>query len=77
MTTQREKTLKIVLSNLKRHHIENDNERLREALRVIADISEGNIDMRIAKIARAALVSAAPENEALRNPAQFTEGDGA
>jgi hypothetical protein len=62
-----------------RHHLANDNERLRDALRLIADMSAGQPDnemtRHIARIARTALVSAVPENEALRNPAQPTEGE--
>lgn len=52
--------------------LEADNDRLREALRVIADIGEGskttNSLPNVAKIARAALVSAATENQELRHP---------
>ncbi|WP_156132359.1 hypothetical protein [Paraburkholderia terrae] len=62
-----------------RHHLANDNERMREALRLIADVCDGqpgnDLTRYVARIARSALVSAVPENEALRNPAQPTEGE--
>ena len=65
--------------NAIRHHLANDNERLRDALRLIVEMCEGQPDNGttrcIARIARTALVSALPENEALGNPAQSTEGE--
>lgn len=70
---------KIVLSNVMRHHVEHDNQRMREALRLIADVCEGQLSSELtrnlAKIARAALVSAPPENQSLRNPAHDHEGE--
>ncbi len=52
-----------------RHHLANDNVRLREALKLIGEMCAGqpNNDMtrHIARIARNALLSAAPENKAL------------
>ncbi|WP_250477620.1 hypothetical protein [Caballeronia sp. INML1] len=65
--------------NAIRHHLANDNERLRDALRLIVDMCNSQPDNEmnryIARIARAALVSAVPENQTLRNPAQPTEGE--
>ncbi|WP_250532410.1 hypothetical protein [Caballeronia sp. ATUFL_F1_KS39] len=62
-----------------RRHLANDNDRLRAALRLIVEMCAGQPDnemtCHVARIARVALVSAAPENEALRNPAQPTEGE--
>ncbi|MCG7403038.1 hypothetical protein [Caballeronia zhejiangensis] len=62
-----------------RHHLAHDNSRLRAALMLIGELCEGTTDAQtvkhIARIARVALVSAAPENEALRNPAQPTKGE--
>ena len=62
-----------------RHHLANDNERLRGALTLIVDMCAAQPDnemtRNIARLARNALVSAVPENEALRNPAQPTEGE--
>lgn len=63
----KKETVKIVLSNSKRHHVEADNERLREALRTIHELctsSKPSEELRtVAKIARGALVSAATEGE--------------
>lgn len=60
--------MKIVHSDAIRHHVEADNARLREALRVIADIGEASTTANslpnIARIARNALVSAAHDHEA-------------
>jgi hypothetical protein len=77
-------TMKSVLSDVKRHHLEADNERLREALRTIHGICEEcsappylGFDVRtIAKIARAALVSATPENAKLRHPHEHEHNEG-
>ena len=59
-------------STLYVNHLEADNARLREALRTIADIGEGSTTANslpnVARIARNALVSAAPENWDLRHP---------
>ncbi|MGF6877383.1 hypothetical protein [Paraburkholderia sp. MM5477-R1] len=56
-----------------RHHLAADNDRLREALRLIAEIAEGSTTAgslpNIARLARNALVSAAAGNTALRQPA--------
>jgi hypothetical protein len=52
-------------------HIEHDNERLREALRTIATMTEHPSAMAmsdIARIARAALVAVPRENPSLRHP---------
>lgn len=50
-------------------HVAHDNERLREALTLIADIAEGSTTANslpnIARIARSALVGAQPANPAL------------
>lgn len=55
-----------------RQHLAHDNARLREALALIADIAEGSTTANslpnIARLARAALVSAVRENHALRHP---------
>lgn len=63
----------IVRSEAMRHHLAADNQRLREALTLIADIAEGSTTANslpnIARLARNALLSAAHENEALRHPA--------
>lgn len=64
-------TAKNVLSDLMRHHVEEDNARMRQALRTIHDLCEENKEppylgfnvRTVAKIARAALVSAAREQE--------------
>ena len=78
MTTLRKEILKTVHSDAMRHQTEADNARLREALRVIADIGEGGNSIaslrNCARIARNALVSAATENHTLRHPAHHTEG---
>jgi hypothetical protein len=70
--------MKRVLSDAMRHHIEADNERLRAALRIIEDIGEGGNSIaslrNCARIARNALVSAAPVNPDLHHPAQQTSG---
>ncbi|BAO89047.1 hypothetical protein [Caballeronia cordobensis] len=62
-----------------RRHLANDNERLRDALRLIVEMCDGQPDNEmtryVARVARNALVAAVPENEALRNPAQPTEGE--
>lgn len=76
-------TMKNVLSDIKRHHLEDDNARMRDALRTIHSLCEEckeppylGFDLRtIAKIARTALVSAAPENSKLRHPHADSEGD--
>jgi hypothetical protein len=61
-----------------RHHLATDNVRLREALAIIADIGEGGNSIaslrNCARIARNALVSAAPANPNLHHPVKHTEG---
>lgn len=62
-----------------RHHLVSDNDRLRDALRLIVELAENSESIETlrncARIARTALVAAVPENEALRNPAQPTKGE--
>ena len=59
-----------------RHHLANDNIRLREALKLIDEMCAGQPDndmtKHIARIARNALVSAVPENKALAVPDSVT-----
>ncbi|KAK48380.1 hypothetical protein BG58_33215 [Caballeronia jiangsuensis] len=65
-----------------RHHLANDNARMREALQLIVAMCDGQPDNEVsryvARVARNALVSAAPENKDLRSPAPngvHPEGD--
>ncbi|MGF6792746.1 hypothetical protein [Paraburkholderia sp. 35.1] len=55
-----------------RVHLAHDNERLREALRLIVEMCENTTSALtlddVARVARTALVHATPENEALRHP---------
>jgi hypothetical protein len=67
----------MIRNDVIRHHVMTDNERLREALRTIRDLAEeGRLTphtmANIGRIARAALIQAAPENLTLRAP--DTEG---
>lgn len=54
-----------------RHHLANDNERMREALKLIVEMCDGQpgneVSRYVSRIARNALVSAAPENKDLRS----------
>lgn len=81
MTTIKNEMMKRVHSDALRHHIEADNERLRAALRTIEDIGEGGNSIaslrNCARIARAALVSATPENPAWQFPEKEGASDGA
>ncbi|SAK63460.1 hypothetical protein AWB80_02868 [Caballeronia pedi] len=59
-----------------RHRLAADNERLREALALIAAIGEGHAETDLrncARIARNALLSAEPENKALRHEPRHPE----
>lgn len=48
-----------------------DNERLRDALRLIRDLADAQRLLDVGRIARAALISAEPENPGLR-PCELT-----
>ncbi|HEY2250927.1 MAG TPA: hypothetical protein VGH74_07685 [Planctomycetaceae bacterium] len=53
--------------------LQRDNERLREALRLIRDLADTQRLVDVGRIARAALISAEPENPGLR-PCGLTNG---